>query len=75
MSEYVFVYKCRKCGALSDGAVTGNESVATNTLIELITTGRSRTIGASVNLASIHSCKDGGFGISDLQGFEERKSQ
>ena len=72
MTEYVFVYKCRKCNGIAEGARTTNKDIAFFTLVEVEITGHASPTGASVTQTTIHSCDDGGYGIADLQGFSKR---
>lgn len=72
MTEYIFIYKCRRCNGIAEGAMTTNKDIAFTTLVEVETTGRANPVGAAITQTTIHSCGDGGYGIADLQGFSPR---
>lgn len=76
MKEYAYEYKCRRCGEVSYNPRTGNERVAYHGLLEAIIPNANFNEGVRIGMFSTHVCKDGGLGISDLQGFivlEENK--
>ena len=64
-------YRCRLCGKLHNGAI-GNFSFSDGQLIlmELEKTNSVYRKGAIIRKRSFHICDDGGFGISDIQGFQ-----
>lgn len=64
-----FEFKCRRCGEVHTGA-TGNKSIVFANLVSLSTNTLlpKLDIGVPEVLLSIHNCKDGGYGISDLIG-------
>jgi len=64
----MFEYMCRRCGEVHAGGIAGYNTVF-SILVELTRKdGPASTTGATVCLRDIHSCKDGGLGISDLIG-------
>jgi hypothetical protein len=72
MTEYIFEYKCRRCGGIVAGAVTTNKSVAFATLVEVELTEFSSYTAGMVKKTTVHSCDDGGSGIADLLGYSPR---
>lgn len=73
--EWRFLYKCRMCGAIDDNTVTGNKGHVLVTLSEVSARGVCTKFGIPVAMTSIHSCKNGDIGISDLQGAVEYPAQ
>jgi hypothetical protein len=74
--EYRFEYKCRRCGCIDDSAATTNECLAHLELINSYLHLPKELYdpkGHSVGMYSTHLCKDGGIGISDLQGYSSNK--
>ena len=67
MTEYKFIYKCRRCGQFDDSLVTGGGISRPIQLLVNATLGVSSEAMAP-NILSVHACKDGGIGVSDLQG-------
>ncbi len=65
--EWTIEYKCRRCGGI-DRNTRGNEDLCKVGVVEAITKGVSGEFGIPVNLISLHSCPDGGSGVSDLIG-------
>ena len=69
MKEAVLRYKCRRCGEVVDGAITGEKNVVPF-LIE-IECGHMPP-GIPQAMTDIHHCPDGGIGVSDLIGADIR---
>lgn len=67
--EYRSIYKCRLCGERYASGVTGNKELALRTVVELTAMGYSVEPQAPT-MTEPHSCKGGGFGIADFQGWE-----
>lgn len=67
IKEAKFQYKCRMCGTVYDGPITG-AGRATQVLIDFIVTGDS---GPGIPLAwhDVHACDDDNMGVSDLIGY------
>jgi hypothetical protein len=79
MSDYekrqtrAFKYRCRLCDELHNGAIGGmTVSEGHTILMELETELAVHRPGASITRHSFHQCKDGSFGISDIQGFGDK---
>lgn len=70
MTTYSYEYKCRRCGELDYNPHTGNEQVAFRGLMEAILD-TDYNEGMRVHLFGTHLCKDGGKGITDLQGYRK----
>jgi len=68
----VFQYKCRRCGIVTDGAIT-NEKCCVAYLI-MVTMGHTPP-GIPQHMNDIHHCADGSFGISDLIGADIRNDR
>lgn len=62
-----FEYKCRRCGQVELNPHC-SDNKATHELINVVVGLASRE-PQSPQLLDIHSCKDGGQGVKDLQGF------
>jgi hypothetical protein len=67
MTEYRFIYKCRRCGQFDDSLATSGEIGRPIQLLVNAVLGISSETMAP-QLLSVHTCKDGGVGVSDLQG-------
>ena len=66
---YKAVCKCRLCGEEFEcGAVTGNEYLAFNSIIEMSL--QRYTILQAPHLIEIHSCKNGNIGCADFIGWK-----
>lgn len=66
--DFGFVYKCRLCGKLeTNPRFYGHRYKAIKKLVEIETVGCC-TDDRSITTTSLHTCKDGNLGISDLQG-------
>lgn len=66
MKQAKFQYKCRLCNKI-EGNLCIDEKYASINLIEAVISGRDKTGG--LMLISIHNCKDGNKGVSDLIGY------
>ena len=66
MKEANFQYKCRRCSNIYSDTSTA-ENTAFKTLINSV----SETYGepTTIDFFSVHCCKDGGKGVSDLIGY------
>jgi DNA-directed RNA polymerase subunit RPC12/RpoP len=62
-----FEYKCRRCGKINLNPHC-NKDLALTESIKVIN-GIQSELPQAPTLMSLHLCKDGGTGISDLQGF------
>lgn len=67
MKEARFIYKCRRCGCQDESMSTALERASSVLLLASmnICTGE----GIKVSLLGTHTCRDGGMGITDLQGY------
>ena len=74
-STYEAEYRCRRCGRLFYGAVTGYR-VAAIVINEIAQDGISTTGGPIRVLEhNNHSCPDGSLGYGDFTGFVETKNK
>ena len=62
---YKFTYKCRLCGEVFTGAMTGHKGTATKEL-SLITIFEEK---AKITEKSLHACNENDCGIADLIGY------
>lgn len=70
MSEAQFEYKCRRCGKTSRNPCCDTDLARfILTCISLDGNKSEWNQSGSVHMLETHYCKDGGMGISDLQGF------
>lgn len=67
MTEYKAMYKCRFCGVLFVGAITGKEIAERETL--MISCGTGGTYGTPRKM--VHHCNDGSIGLSEFIGFKK----
>ena len=67
MIEYRAVFKCRICGELFMGVVTGSRKTAERATLNA-SLGVS-SIPMTPHMYDIHYCEDGGIGIADFHGF------
>ena len=67
--EYRAKYVCRLCGGVDCSTATTNKELAFHTAITVAVNGIDAGKGVPVSLHHVHSCPDGGFGISDFHGF------
>jgi len=70
MIEAQFKYKCRRCGKMNYNPCCAVD-LARYILVEIVLhgVGGSSQKGGRVYMHTTHCCKDGGYGIADLQGF------
>ena len=66
MTEYKFIYKCRRCGQFDDSASVDGRDTAQRAITNAVIEVDDGLI--SPGLLYFHQCKDGGIGVSDLQG-------
>lgn len=65
---YNGIYKCRLCGETYIECATGSSNIVVKHFIGINTDMKQLQ---QVTLTSMHSCKDGSFGVSDFQGFKK----
>lgn len=72
---YKAIYKCRLCGKAFMGEVTGNETVARDAVIGVVTCGEfyPERCGIGLHRYYPHWCDDGSFGMADFQGFRKEE--
>ena len=71
MKEAQFEYKCRRCGVVKHN-LCADVDLAQSLLTLIAINGNIASTQTGVNwlhMFEAHYCKDGGMGISDLQGF------
>ncbi len=68
--DWVFVYKCRLCGETEcNPFLFISISNAIEILIDIEIIGSHKTThSGTMRQTSLHACKNGGVGVSDLQG-------
>lgn len=64
-----FQFKCRRCGEIDSSLETG-EAMAKQRLIECLINGKSCHNDIPLMMKSVHTCKDGSCGVTDLIGYE-----
>lgn len=72
--EYRTVFKCRLCGECYEGGCTGSEKVVFNATLSACLGIPSKDPQAPC-MTEVHSCKDGGIGVADFQGFKKVKKK
>ncbi len=66
-------YRCRRCGEIDVGGTTGYN--ATKVICQALDIINGKPVpGIPQNLISIHSCKDGGTGVTDFIGYSEPRT-
>ena len=72
MTEYRAIYKCRLCGGEFESCVTTSIDVVIKNMLN-VTVGHEikQWIGTPVSETSMHSCKNGSFGMADFVGFRK----
>ncbi len=67
--EYRTVFKCCLCGESYEGGRTGSEAVALQSAIRACLGIPSQS--QAPTMTEVHSCRDGGLGVADFQGFRK----
>ena len=70
MSDYNFEYKCRRCGEIDDSCGTRSKDNFTPQMALLDAIQGSAD---QLHMTTVHLCKDGGMGITDLIGCRKTK--
>jgi hypothetical protein len=68
----VYIYKCRRCGAIYNKAESGWEDLSVHTIL-INSIYRADNIGKRVAMTDIHKCSKDAMGIADLIGVEKRE--
>jgi hypothetical protein len=68
--DWAFVYKCRLCGETERNPfLFASYSEVIGILFDIETNGAHKTQhSGTVHQTSLHTCKNGGVGVSDIQG-------
>lgn len=69
MPEYRATFICRLCGERFEFSRTGNRSLAFAMSAQLAVSGVCKDVQAP-SMVIPHSCKNGGVGIADFQGWD-----
>ena len=70
MTEYNFIYKCRRCGGYDNSLSCGDKNKCVQHLVNAAI-GIHAVEPMAPGILSVHFCPDGGGGVSDLLGFSQ----
>jgi hypothetical protein len=69
-TDWAFVYKCRLCGETERNPfLFADRFEVTEIMVDIRINGSHQTTGCgAIRRTSLHACKNGGVGVSDIQG-------